>query len=234
MYGKHRLRDLKISFRGVRIWSEFDNFYRYKRMLEDSEVEKILLKDSEIIINPIEPVNLPKSITNYLFIHFDKPVVVEPNSTAEVFATFPIEIGVFVKKDESLEDIDIFSFLKPKYALYGDPKNGKIARYWKTQIFERIPEVDPFEKGVIKIKISNLTNSWCEVTRAVFDVYSMKIYYSEKIVSSIAEMKIYSRKVAETNFIDRPLYEGMEKAVELYVARKIPILGKETIMEWGF
>jgi len=233
VYGKYKLRDLNISVRGLRIWSEFEDFYRYRRVLENSEIEKIISKDSEIIINPIEPVNLPKGITNYLFIDFEKPIVIEPDSTTEVFTTFPIEIGVFVCKDETLEDIDIFSFVKPKYALYGDPKGGKIARYWKTRFFGKIPQLDPLEMGVMKLRIYNLTNSWCEVSKAVFDVYGMKIYYNEKLVSSIAEMKIHSKKVAETNFIDEPLFKGMEKAVELYVARKIPIMSLKMTMEWG-
>lgn len=233
MYGRYDPRDLNISLRNLRIWVEDDDFLNYHRKMGSEEVEKILLKNSEIILNPIEPVNLPKSITNYLLIQFEKPIILEPASSIEVFLTFPIEIGVFITKNESFEDVDIFSFLKPKFALYGAPRGGVIARYWHSGVFSKIPKVDPIENGVMKLGIKNLSDSWCEVTKAVFDVYGMKIYYNENLVSSIAELRLHSRRVAETIFVDKPLLNGMMKAIELYIAKKIPILSTKFTMEWG-
>ncbi|MEM1579363.1 MAG: DUF432 domain-containing protein [Archaeoglobaceae archaeon] len=233
MYGRYTVRNLNISLRDLRIWVEDEGFLRYHRKLGSEEIEKILVKDSEIIVNPVEPVNLPKNITNYLLIQFEKPILLEPVSSVEVFLTFPIEIGVFITKNWAFEDIDIFSLLRPKFALYGEPRGGVIARYWCSGVFSRIPKVDPLENGIIKLKIENLSDSWCEVTKAVFDVYGMKIYYSESLVSSIAELRVHSRRVAETIFVDKPLLNGMMKAIELYVAKKIPILSTKFTMEWG-
>lgn len=233
VYGSYKLSNLDISLRDLRIWVEKSGFYRYHRKLGNSEVEKVFLNDHEIILNPVEPVNLPRSITNYLFIQISKPVIVEPVSSVEVYLTFPIEIGVFVKKGEILEDIDVFSFVKPKYALYGEPRGGVIVKFWQSDVFSEIPEVDPLEKGVMRLKIHNTCDFWVEVSKVVFDVYAMKIYYSNKMVSSIAEMRILSRKIAETSFLDKPMFEGMRKAVELYTARRIPILATKFTMEWG-
>ncbi|MEM0350532.1 MAG: DUF432 domain-containing protein [Archaeoglobaceae archaeon] len=233
MYGEYRLSELNISVRDLKIWCEKNGFYRYKRVLGDREIEKVLSSDSKVILNPVEPVNLPRNLTNYLFIHFGKPVIVEPASSVTIFLTFPIEIGVFVAKDENFEDIDIFSFVKPKYALYGEPRGGIIARYWKSDVLSYLPKIDPLEFGIMKLRIVNISNSWCEVNKAVFDVYGMKIYYNRDIVSSVAEMRVYSKRVAETNFLDKPLLDDMKKALELFVARKIPILSTKMTMEWG-
>lgn len=233
VYGSYKLSELDVSVRDLRIWVEKDGVYRYRRRLGNAEVEKIFLRDQEIILNPVEPVNLPRSITNYLFIQLSKPIVVEPVSSVEIYTTFPIEIGVFVAKGSILEDIDVFSFLNPKYALYGEPRGGVIARFWQSDVFSKQPNVDPLENGIMKLRIQNLSDYWCEVSKVVFDIYAMKIYYSDEVVSSIAEMRIHSRKIAETTFLDKPMFEGMRKAIELYTARKIPILATKFTMEWG-
>lgn len=233
MYGNYRLSDLDISLRDLRIWVEKSGFLRYRRRLGNSEVEKVFFSDHEVLVNPVEPVNLPRSITNYLFIQISKPVVLEPLSSAEFYLTFPIEIGVLVVKEGNFEDIDVFSFVKPKYALYGEPRGGVIARFWQSDVFSEIPDVDFVEKGVMRLRVQNLSDSWVEVSKVVFDVYAMKIYYSESMVSSMAEMRIHSRKIAETSFVDRAMFDGMRKAVELYTARKIPIFATKFTMEWG-
>lgn len=234
MYGVYRFEDFSIELQDLRIKVEKENgCYRYFRTLRDSKVEKLLFSDADIYVNPVEPVNLPKNITNYLYLGFRRPLLIAPVSKAEFYLTFPIEIGVIIKKDEEFEDIDVFSFLNAKYTLYGEPKGGVIARYWESEVFSKIPEVDPLREGIMKLRILNLSNSWCEVSKAVFDVYGMKIYYNKQTVSSIAEMKIHSRKVAETSFIDEPLFTDMEKAIELYTTRLIPMLSPKFTMEWG-
>lgn len=234
MFGSYQLRDLSIEFRELRLRVERENeSFRYVRMLGDSRVEKILFDDAEVYINPVEPVNLPKNITNYLFILFKKPVLLAPGSTATFYLTFPIEIGVILAEEGVYEDIDIFSFQKPKYALYGEPKGGVIGRYWESEVFAKLPEVDPFREGIMKLRVVNLSNKWCELSKAVFDVYGMKIYYGSGCVSSIAEMRIHSRRVADTAFVDKPLFDGMRKSVELYSARAIPIITTKFTMEWG-
>ncbi|MEM0215669.1 MAG: DUF432 domain-containing protein [Archaeoglobaceae archaeon] len=234
MYGIYKLEDLSIEFQELRIKAEkYNDYYCYFRTFRDSKVEKLIFSDAEVYVNPVEPVNLPKNITNYLYIGFRKPVLIAPVSKAEIYLTFPIEIGVIIKKNGEFEDIDVFSFLNAKYTLYGEPKGGVIARYWESEVFGKIPEVEPFKEGIMKLRISNLSNSWCEVSKAVFDVYGMKIYYNKNAVSSVAEMRIHSRRVADTSFFDEPLFGDMKKSIELYSARTIPILSTKFTMEWG-
>lgn len=234
MFGVYRLEDLSVEFQNLRIKVEKENgYYRYFRTLGETKVEKLIFSNSDVYVNPVEPVNLPKYITNYLYIGFRKPVLIAPTSKAEIYLTFPIEIGVIIKKDEEFEDIDIFSFLNSKYTLYGEPKGGVIARYWESEVFSKIPEVDPFREGILKLRIVNLSNTWCEVSKAVFDVYGMEIYYNKKAVSSIAEMKIHSKRVADTSFIDEPLFSNMKGSLELYSGKILPILSPKFTMEWG-
>jgi len=39
--------------------------------------------------------------------------------------------------------------------------------------------------------------------------------------------------IAETDFIDAPLIPGMAKSIELYTARKIGVISRGYLMEWG-
>lgn len=234
MFGIYQLRDLSVEFQNLKISVEREKgTFRYIRILGDSRVEKILFDDAEVYLNPVEPVNLPKNITNYLFIVFRRPFLIAPKATATLYLTFPIEIGVILAEENVYEDIDVFSFLKPKYALYGDPRGGVIGRYWESDIFAEVPEVDPLREGILELRVVNLSNNFCEVSKAVFDVYGMKIYYNRKAVSSIAEMRVHSKRIADTSFIDKPLFEGMKKAVEIYSTKSIPMLVKKFTMEWG-
>ncbi|MCS7144175.1 MAG: DUF432 domain-containing protein [Archaeoglobaceae archaeon] len=234
MYGAYALSALSIDFGDLKIQVKKENgCYLYSRSLRNSKVEKILFEDAEVYVNPVEPVNLPKKITNYLYIAFKKPVLISPASKAEIYLTFPIEIAVILKKEGIIEDIDIFSFLSQKFALYGEPRGGIIGRYWESDVFSKIPDVDPFIEGILKLKITNLSNSWCEVSKAVFDVYGMELYYNKNTVSSIAEMRIHSKRVADTYFIHGPLFRDMKGSLELYSGRFIPVLGAKFTMEWG-
>ncbi|AGK61039.1 hypothetical protein Asulf_01036 [Archaeoglobus sulfaticallidus PM70-1] len=233
MYGYFDLSEFSAEFDSVRIRIESDGFYRYIRESPDGKKEKIILtKDGRIIINPVEPVNLPKEITNFLLIRFKKPVFIEPKTSMEVNLTFPVEIGVFLAAKKRVDVIDIFSLQKPKYTLYGNPRMGIICRYWESDVYSDVPDVDGFREGVMRLRITNSSDEWIEVTNAVFDIFGMKIYYDTMVCSS-ASMNILSHKVAETFFLNQPLREGMKKALELYTSRKIPVMKKKFVMEWG-
>ncbi len=204
----------------------------YRRSCRNKVVEKRISGGKSIVINPVEPVNLPQEVTSYLSIEFLKPLLLEPGNTAKVFIKFPIEIGVFVK-GRATGPIDIFTLTRPKYTLYGDPKSGLICRSYESDVYTEMPETDPLKEGIISLKIKNDDEEWAEIRRTVFDGYSMKIYYGD-VVSMTAEMRVINRNVAETSFIDRPLKSEMQKAIELYVARKLLIERKALLMEWGF
>lgn len=210
-----------------------NNRYRYHREIPgERTVEKIIMSDSgNIIINPVEPLNLPHEITNFLEIQFD-PIFIEPNSEKEIFLLFPLEIGVFINAKKDIEVLDIFSLVNQKYSLYGSPSEGIITRWAFSEIYPSIPEVDHNEQGILKLTITNSTKEWVEVSRAIFEGNGMKIYYGD-LVSMIGRMKILSKKIAETEFYEQPLKSDQVKSFELFTARDIPVVKRSYTMEWG-
>lgn len=210
-----------------------DGLLTYRRRCGGQTFERILvLNTGEVIINPVEPVNLPRDITDFLLMEFS-PMMIEPGATQTVYLKFPVEIGVFVESAKDIEVLDVFASGSQKYTLYGSPTNGVIARWCRSAVYPEIPAVEFFCEGVMELSIHNASHEWVEVSCAVFENIDMKIYYGDFVATS-ATMKILGPSLAETDFIDAPLQTGMVKSVELYTARKIPVINRGYLMEWGF
>ncbi len=190
-------------------------------------------EEGNIVVNPVEPVNLPSCITNFLLIQFKKSIVIAPNSGERIFVKFPVEIGVFVSGSGDIELIDVFSITRPKYTLYGDPRNGIICRYWESQIYSSPDETDPLKEGIMELRIVNRFDEWIEISKCVLNVYLMKIFYNDTTVFSKVEMEVNSKRSAETKFLMEPLSRDMKKAVEIFTPRKVQIVSKRFFMEWG-
>lgn len=205
----------------------------YRRRCEGQTFERLLVSNTgEIVINPIEPVNLPKEITNFLQIEFS-PVVIEPGASQTIYLKFPVEIGVFLEAARDIDVLDVFGLGTQKYTLYGSPTSGLIARWYRSAVYTEVPPVECYREGVMELSIHNASHEWVEVSRVVFDTIDMKIYYGD-FVATAATMKILSTILAETDFIDVPLRPGMVKSAELHAARKIPVINRGYLMEWGF
>jgi hypothetical protein len=234
MYGRHDYTfqhssdDISFGFTPER------DFYRYFREIKGGDtVEKnVISQRGKIVVCPIEPVNLPQNVATYMEIGFD-PLFLEPFSKKTIYLTFPVEIGVFVVAKKDIKPLDIFSFVPQKYSLYGPSNGGRITRWVYSPIYAQIPEVNPLESGVIRLTLNNTTKEWVEVARALFEAYSMKIYYSDDLVSMSAGMRILSSKTAETEFFKEAVVEGMKKSIEYYLGRDIPVVKHNGMMEWG-
>ncbi|WP_158303608.1 DUF432 domain-containing protein [Methanosphaerula palustris] len=201
----------------------------YSRNCAGATVKKhVASLDGRIIINPIEPVNLPEEVTRYLEVQFE-PLLLEPSSHQTVYLTFPVEIGVFIAAQEDVHLVDIFSLNQPRYSLYGQPDWGYITRWHRSVLYHEIPITDPLREGVLALEIKNDASTWVEVNRAVFDSVGMKIYYNS-FVAMWAEMRIINSTVAETNFFDSPLVRGMTRSLEHYTIMKIPGLHREEFL----
>lgn len=201
----------------------------YSRNCAGSMVKKHLASEGgRIIVNPVEPVNLPEEVTRFLELRFE-PLLLEPSSRQTVYLTFPVEIGVFVATQEDAHLLDIFSLNRPRYSLYGLPDWGYITRWYQSALHHEIPATDPLREGVLALEIRNDASTWVEVSRAVFDSVGMKIYY-HSFVSMWAEMRVINSTVAETNFFDRPLVRGMTRSLEHYTVLKIPGLHREEFL----
>lgn len=205
----------------------------YTRECKGSRIEKNLASDLEnIIINPVEPVNLPDGLSRHLEIGFN-PVVVRPGDEQVVYLTFPIETGVFLESGGNYDVLDIFSLMPTKYSLYGLPESGCITKWHQSGVYTKIPKTDPLKEGVMDLTVRNSGSAWTEVSRAVFLNTSMHLYYGD-IVSMTAVLEIWNPKLAETTFLRRPVTDHMTAGIELYTARKIPIVQRTGyLMEHG-
>jgi len=204
----------------------------YRRNCEGRTFERILVSETgETVINPVEPVNLPRDITDLLMIEFS-PMLIEPGVARTIYLKFPVEVGVFLEAAKDIEVLDVFGLGTQKYTLYGPPTSGAIARWYRSAVYPEIPPVEPLREGVMELSIQNASHEWAEVSCAVFDSVDMKIYYND-LVATTATMKIITTNMAETDFIDAPLLPGMTRSIELYTARKIPVINRGYLMEWG-
>ena len=225
-----------IEYKGHRISVEKEQGNLiYTRDSEYGSIEKVLLDaNNGFLINPIEPVNLPKQITSFLLVDFERPILVGPGSKQKIYLTFPVEIGIFIiSKNGDHDLIDMFTLNMSKYTLYGTPNRGMICRYWKSEVFSSYPNLDTRYEGDIELDIINDTNHWIEVTRAVFNAFGMKIYYGADRISMRAYMRVINRKLAETGFMTYTVTAELRRSVELYTARRLMLSGIKGIMEHG-
>lgn len=234
MFGYHDI-PLKIVQEGISLSVQKDRGgLVYKRDCLDEHVEKRLLAtNGRILVNPVEPLNKPKALTQYLLVEFEKTLAIEPEGTEKIFLTFPIEIAVYISRDKDFEVIDILTLTRQKFTLYGDPRNGILCKYWKSDVFSTMPSVNPIQEGLMELTVANTNAQWVEITKAVFNAYGMKLHYSNTMVSMKASINLKTRNRAETDFLDSPLKKGMKKSLEVYATRKMSLTAPKFIMEFG-
>ena len=224
MYGHHSI-PLRIEEVGISISLEkLDDSFVYRRDGAGGQVKKILLEKPErVTISPVEPVNLPKQVAQYVLVEFATPVLVRPGGDKGVFLKFPAEIGVFLSRKGGNSLIDTFSLSSPKYALYGSPRGGVICRTWVSEVFASKPTVKPLLEGILALRITSGSDEWVTVRKAVFDVHGMKIRHTDSLVATRAEMHVIAGGHAETEFIETPFQQQMQKSVELFRMSKLTV-----------
>jgi hypothetical protein len=84
---------------------------------------KDMLSKGKMLLNPVEPLNKPKVLTQYL-LGFGRALVIEPKGAKKIFRTFPIEIAVYISQKGDFEVFDILTLTRQKFTLYGEPRNG--------------------------------------------------------------------------------------------------------------
>ena len=234
MFGTHNL-PLSLQSEGFSLLIKREaDLYTYKREAGKETKEKVILGDQkQILLNPIEPLNKPKNLSPYLDIEFKRTLTMEPRSNLKIFLKFPLEIGVFLYTKKAFEILDIYTLTQPKFTLYGDPCNGVICKYWKSDIFSSLPSLNYYHEGAMELSLTNTSEEWQEVSKAIFNANGMKIYYNDKMVAMKAEMKVENQSTAETNFLDSPLEKEMNKSLELFKAKKLPITATKFLMRDG-
>lgn len=234
MYGIYDIgSEIKNDNFSISIQLENESIYYFRECTGETFEKSIMTKNGKILINPVEPVNKPKAITNHLLIHLKKPVIIAPQDPMKVFLKFPIEAGIFLSWNKKNHLIDVFTLQKPKYTLYGDPKNGVLCKYYESDIYHTIPEADPLFEGVIQLKIINNDVDYLELTKIVFNAYGMKLFYSDNLVAMKSEIRIENSKIAETDFSNKSFQNNMKNSLEVYVSRGFVQTSNSFVMEYG-
>jgi len=234
VFGKYKL-SLQLKEKDIEITIDGRGKRRryYRKVGEEEEEKYIYAENGEIVICPVEPVNLPKEGTaEHLLIELEKSIVIEPNVKDSFYVKFPIEIGVFLIDKTDVERIDIFTRVKPKYILYGSPESGIICRWWKSNVYNDVPEVDRTYEGVMKVDIKNSYKEWVEIKKLVFRAFDMKIFY-DGYAYMHSQVEILKKLMGETSFIKRRP-KGMKESIDIYLAKGIKRFEKKFVMEWGF
>ncbi len=173
------------------------------------------LPKGRLVYAPLPPVYTPSRLASHLMLEF--PVqVLAPGENRRIYLEFPIDVGVFLEIENRYRLIDAFSLARVKYALYCDPRNGVLTRWWRSEAYTQPPRVDPNREGVMELEIINRTDGLTEVSRSVFDCGRMPIYYSSHAAVK-ARMEVKGRR-GETYFIDAPLSEDMTRAPDPGIA----------------
>lgn len=198
--------------------TDHDGLIKYERECKSKKESKFLGRTfSAIHIHPVEPVNLPETLTNYLEIAFP-PLILSPGASQTIYLKFPIEIGVFLESGENRSLLDIFSLAPVKFSLYGTPNSGVITRWCYSDIYTEMPVTDKRREGVMTLLIKNSWTDSVTVTRAVFDGPSMHIFYGSRVAMT-ATMEILSSLISHTSFSDIAPEGSLNRSIDLYIMR---------------
>ena len=235
MYGSY---DVPVSMQHDDIWISVEhdgNFLIYNRELSEDTTQKLFKADpgTTLLIQPIEPLHIPKKICNYLIIRYENPLCFAPKSTDKIYLTFPVEIGVFIRQNNGTELIDIISCSTQKYTLYGTHVNGIICKYWKSKVFKSQPSVNPLVEGVMCLTVINTIPEWVEITKTVFDAYRMMIAFTPNLAAMQSTMRIKCRNSAETDCEVVSFETDMLKATKTFPERSHLVNSERFLMEYG-
>jgi hypothetical protein len=167
-------------------------------------------------------------------VELTRTLLLPPKGSKTIFLKFPVEIGVILTKGNSNRIIDVFTEIYPKYALYGDLKEGILCRYFGSDVHVKPPKADSSMEGIAKVVIKNNTVAWREVSKLVFNGRMMKLYYSKDLVSFSASARILDDEKVETKFSDKPWKKGQTKSFEMITQRSLSLPANRFTMEGGY
>ncbi len=244
MYGNYD-PPFSLEKEGISIAVEkIDAQWIYKRTLGSDRVEKLILEEGKLVINPVKPLNTPKEITQNLLIEFEKMLLLAAGARKKIFLTFPIEIGVFIsdKRSKNHQLLDVLTLSRQKFTLYGSVSNGIVCKYWKSKIHSVAPSLNPLHEGLMELTMRNTTSDWVSISKVVFSAYGMKLYYDSSVFMK-ARMDILSKNTAETGFelhhingnlksYPRKNQDTWKEALEVYI-RKLDFVPPTFYMRLG-
>jgi len=202
MFGEYKLRTqfIKIGKVKIHLVEETDEMVKYKR----DGVSVLLKKSSESLL--ITPAPAEGYGVKILLVDFEDRILIPPKETVEFYLSAPVEAEV--RLGETV--IDRFHVSKEKYALYGTPEVGAIARYWKSKVHSSEPD----SPCVIRVSAINGTARWREIDHVVVYIKdSVMFYSSERAYYPLIKVEFKS-DVPEVNNTGMSPKEGLTPSKE--------------------
>ena len=122
---------------------------------------------------PILPVHTPERITDHLLFKTREPLALPPESEAAVSLRLSVEVGMAIvgRKGEFQGYVAFFSPRILKYALYGQPTEGRIVRLIDTPVLppdDHVPPPGELEAG-LRARVVNDTGHPVNLARILVD-----------------------------------------------------------------
>lgn len=232
-YGKYPLLDSYESDFFSITMQKLKNFLIFERLIKESKEKysaKLGIEASEVIFQPSEPV-FREVDTTLLLLHFEDTLTLLPNSSTEIFTTFPIATSIILSENGKVIPLDLVHLVPIKFTLYGDAHKGKICRYWKTNFSFSKVKADFLRTCTLNVNISNSSAGVAKLTNLVFDFAHLEILYSDQHCFSNAKVRILGENIAETEFSSPPYIEGFSQSYDLLPTKKFS--SPKFLMEFG-
>ncbi|WP_297418135.1 DUF432 domain-containing protein [Thermococcus sp.] len=197
MFGEYQLRTqfVKVGDTKIHMLEETEELIKYRR-----DNVRVILKKSRggfrIVPAPAEGYGV-----KLLLIDFEERIMIPPRETLYFYLTAPIEAEVLLGDTV----VDRFQISCEKYALYGTPEIGAIARYWRSGVYASEPE----SPGLIRIMITNKTNKWMEMDHVVVYIAGTVMFYSYYRAYYPLVKVEFKSDVPEVNNTGEPPREGL-------------------------
>lgn len=243
-YGKYKIEDTRIKIRDVTIEMEkLNGGALYKRVGPGNENKELVIRSTSgsLILNPIPAIFTPQKITDFICVHMNTPIVLEPNGNHSVYFSTPVEIGVFLIGKKDVEMVDVFTLEQAKYTLYGPIEKGVICRHHRSDVHAEDFDEDPFTRAVGLLHLRNKYKEWVTISKVVLDSMGMLLFLDENRVR-IADsyMEVTDKDLANTWMSERSPGEGFKRSILIRqlvskaVQSKKVFDRKKFTMWWGY
>ncbi len=145
----------------------------YRRCGPEGCVER-LISSPCIDVEPLPPVFYPEKLSSHVMVKLRRPLIVDSSSKCSGYIVLEVDAGVFTPSG-SLFDVFPPSG-RARYALYGGPDSGVIARYLVSDVYPYDPR--PLFYAVALLEVSNRFRSAVEVSRIVVPAFMVRMAYS--------------------------------------------------------
>ncbi|HJJ39523.1 MAG TPA: DUF432 domain-containing protein, partial [Methanocorpusculum sp.] len=193
----------------------------YRRGLDGKVFEaNIASTNKEYSVHPAGPNHLPAPITDYLQVRFDE-IELEPGCSTVLFVTAPLEIAITLNApNNEIKVLDVFSFAKAKFALYGTPTRGVVVRDTRSKVSANPLPVKNYKEFLLRLNIVNTSGEWVSLGRVVLYLKGLSLYYDATSVAACADVTITNTTSAQVTCTDSALRNDMIKADPVFTDRK--------------